>query len=506
MINEINSKIEIFLKNTETIMLERDEVMRLIILVVFSKLNIFFYGPPGTGKSLIDRVVQIAFSELTHFRCLMREGMKYEEIFGEEVKVDNSVSQRVIEGKLPTAELAFIDETWKGSDDSLNSLLSILNEKIFDDGYKTINVPLYTAVGASNEFPKSEFLNAIFERFPVRIEVPNIKKRESFELLVNNDLTEIKEENIPTFSKDEIFEVQAMQKNVKNSDEFIQLFWDVNTMLITILNTSEDFDGTAYQISGRVINMFGLLTRVSATLNKRSVTNISDFFLGKYVFWKNLKERKVVYSVIDKVVFKDKDNTLEEIDNLFEEIEKELSNFSSNFLTRVDYRVSMGNEQEYIEVVNSVEVMLSVFIELENILNNWKVFFYRSEEIYQEIDSNVLLYAKNVVSWRALEERIIIKRLNEFHDVIQEEKGLRYIEVIEQKIRELNQYRVVINSFINQCSDYFDYKNQMAMIEDERNKTVQKSYMGNSQEVGVVEEINDVQEQKKRMWDDWKNW
>jgi MoxR-like ATPase len=87
MIDAIYEKIEKFLTNTQGMMLEREEVMRLLILVVFAKENIFFYGPPGTGKSLIDRVMQIAFAELRHFRYLMREGAKYDDIFGEVVEV-----------------------------------------------------------------------------------------------------------------------------------------------------------------------------------------------------------------------------------------------------------------------------------------------------------------------------------------------------------------------------------------------------------------------------------
>jgi MoxR-like ATPase len=80
--------------------------------------------------------------------------------------------RRVTTGKLPEADLAFIDECLKGSSAILNSLLKILNERTYEVGDgTTVKLPLKLAVAASNEWPSPETgkeLAALFDRFVLR--------------------------------------------------------------------------------------------------------------------------------------------------------------------------------------------------------------------------------------------------------------------------------------------------------------------------------------------------
>ncbi len=55
---------------------------------------------------------------------------------------------RKIEGYLPTAEVAFIDEIFKANSAILNALLTLLNERLFDNGFRRISVPLLCLVRA----------------------------------------------------------------------------------------------------------------------------------------------------------------------------------------------------------------------------------------------------------------------------------------------------------------------------------------------------------------------
>ena len=458
MRDSIYQKMEQFLKNTEGMMLERDEVMRLLLLVVFAKENIFLYGPPGTGKSLIDRVMQIAFSELRHFRYLMREGASYEDIFGEVVKVDNEQSKRNIENKLPNAQLAFLDETWKSDDAILNSLLTILNEKIFDDTYQVVDVDLYTTVGASNEFPRTKYLAAIFERFPVRIEVPNVGLKESFEALVDNNLVEIVADNIPQFSIAEIEYVYANYPHIKNSKEFKDLLWNAKVMLEKMLNTSDDFEGKAYQVSGRTINKVGRLCSVSAFLNKRDHTDISDVFLCKYILWKNLKERSIVYSVLDNLVFGDKHNILEDVQITLKTVEEEMQSFRSSVYHRVIYRVLILDVKEFDSTVASCEQKKRRYVNILNELENKIQLFIKNEQTYQIIDKNIFLYAPNVVPWRAMTEERVLQDVNEFQEVVREYSGGKYYDLLLRNQQALQEDIKAIDTFLAENYDYFDYQ------------------------------------------------
>src|SRR5439155_18792600 len=90
----------------------------------------------------------------------------------------SDVYRRVTTGKLPEADLAFIDECMKGSSAILNTLLKILNERTYEVGDGTvIKVPLKLAVAASNEWPSPETgkeLAALLDRFALRKSVRSI--------------------------------------------------------------------------------------------------------------------------------------------------------------------------------------------------------------------------------------------------------------------------------------------------------------------------------------------
>ena len=134
---------------------ERDEIISVVLLSALANQNIFLYGPPGTAKSLISRRLSKVFETKHYFEYLMQKFSTPEEVFGPisltELKKDNYI--RKTDGYLPTAEFAFLDEIWKSSPAILNTLLTIINEKIFRNGSNIEKVPLKILISASNEIP-----------------------------------------------------------------------------------------------------------------------------------------------------------------------------------------------------------------------------------------------------------------------------------------------------------------------------------------------------------------
>src|SRR5207302_9895482 len=88
---------------------------------------------------------------------------------------------RVTTGKLPEAEYAFLDEVMKASSAILNTLLKILNERVYDAGDGVARtVPLRLCVAASNEWPSPDTgkeLAALCDRFLFRKSVSPIRSR-----------------------------------------------------------------------------------------------------------------------------------------------------------------------------------------------------------------------------------------------------------------------------------------------------------------------------------------
>jgi MoxR-like ATPase len=69
---------------------------------------------------------------------------------------------------MPEASLVFLDEIFNANSAILNSLLMALNERIFRRGRETRLLPALMFVGASNQLPQEETLNALLDRFLIR--------------------------------------------------------------------------------------------------------------------------------------------------------------------------------------------------------------------------------------------------------------------------------------------------------------------------------------------------
>ena len=102
--------------------------------------------------------------------------------------LENDLYVRQTEGYLPTSEVSFVDEIFKANSAILNSLLTLLNERLFDNGNQRLPAPLLCLVGASNELPESEELDALYDRFLIRRSVSQVcRGRKSW--LVDMDLS-----------------------------------------------------------------------------------------------------------------------------------------------------------------------------------------------------------------------------------------------------------------------------------------------------------------------------
>src|SRR5687767_15965797 len=75
---------------------------------------------------------------------------------------------------LPEAEIVFLDEIFKSNSAILNSLLTLMNERRFSNGSEVRQVPLISLYAASNEIPNDENLNAMFDRFLLRVVSDNL--------------------------------------------------------------------------------------------------------------------------------------------------------------------------------------------------------------------------------------------------------------------------------------------------------------------------------------------
>ena len=153
-------------------LVEREEEARLVVLAMLANEHVLLLGVPGTGKSVLGRRLS-KLCNGTFFQRLLTRFTTPEELFGPLSlrSLENDEYRRVTTGFLPTASVAFLDEIFKANSAILNTLLTILNERKFDNAGGQELCPIRCVVGASNELPESDELVALFDRFLLRKEV-----------------------------------------------------------------------------------------------------------------------------------------------------------------------------------------------------------------------------------------------------------------------------------------------------------------------------------------------
>jgi MoxR-like ATPase len=151
-------------------LIERETLVELVALAAVAREHVLIIGAPGTAKSEAVRRIASA-SGGQYFEYLLGRFTEPSEIFGpvDLRKLKEGVVETETTGMLPEAEIAFLDEIFLGSTAILNTLLGILNERIFRRGHTRMNCPLRVCVGASNSLPDDESLAAFADRFLVRL-------------------------------------------------------------------------------------------------------------------------------------------------------------------------------------------------------------------------------------------------------------------------------------------------------------------------------------------------
>lgn len=352
-------------------MFEREEIIAVALLGALCGQNTFLYGPPGTAKSLISRRIACAFSQPAYFEYLMNRFSTPEDVFGpvsiKELKEDKYV--RKTDRYLPKAEFAFLDEIWKSSPAILNTLLTLINERIYRNGETIEKAPLKALIAASNETPeRNQGLDALYDRFIVRLMVGPISEVQNFENLLNS---------APTSSEVAIDESLKVTSNEweewrKGIDE-VKLSAETLTIIHLIRDEfAERNDELGIYVSDRRWQRAAILLKASAFFNDRKSTNHSDALLLEHCLWTQSENLDVVTDIVRKSIQKmgfESDVNLAELDCEKERLELEIR--EELFFSENVYETCQLDDEEFfrcremLQDVNGGRVSVDFYIDTD---------------------------------------------------------------------------------------------------------------------------------------------
>lgn len=296
-------------------MLEREEVLALSLLSAVAGESIFLLGLPGVGKSMVARRLKSAFKGARSFEYLMSRFSTPDEIFGPvsitKLKEEDTY-ERITAGYLPEADVVFLDELWKAGPAIQNSLLTVLNEKIYLNGNHTMQLPIKGIIAASNELPaQGEGLEALWDRFILRYVVEPIVEQSNFQsLLCPSPQTALIFDSEP-FDQQELEQISKEIEAVDVPAPVIEIICNIRQRMYEKMKEQEqEAPGTSmpqdnkqlYYISDRRWKKAVNIMRASACLNGRNEVNYSDLLLLVHMLWNEEGQVQELVEIVCKEV------------------------------------------------------------------------------------------------------------------------------------------------------------------------------------------------------------
>jgi len=286
--------------------LDKQEIIRLLIISAIAGEHLVLIGPPGTAKSAIIRMFA-RLLDARYFEYLLTRFTEPNELFGP-VDIKEFREGRYVrrsENMLPSAEIVFLDEIFKSNSAILNSLLTIINERKFTSGPQVMDVPLISLFAASNEAPNDDNLSAMFDRFLLRVLSENLDSYHFHELLargVANEIRLMTERAGPAPGRPDpirpILSARQLRDIQQNFDR-VMVFPD---------EFMAKYKGLIFQIRSegvsvsdrRAVKLLKLFA-ASALFDGRPSVCDGDFFILRHI-WNNLDQAELLAEVVNPVV------------------------------------------------------------------------------------------------------------------------------------------------------------------------------------------------------------
>lgn len=304
---EIKERIQLLLSEMNRGVYEKEAEIGLSLLAALAGESILLLGPLGVAKSMVARRLKRAFVDARAFEYLMSRFSTPDEIFGP-VSIsrlkESDKYERAVDGYLPTADVVFLDEIWKAGPAIQNTLLTVINEKLFRNGDTELKLPLKLLVAASNELPtQGEGLEALWDRFLIRIISTCVKQEEAFYQMLLDDGDEEEQEVCRwQISDEEYAGWQKEIRQIKVSVEVLSCITEIRKNLEKVEIQGSEVHRNVYVSDRRWKNIVKLL-KASAFIHGRKEVCLTDLLPVYHCLWNEPEECADIRQIVVRALF-----------------------------------------------------------------------------------------------------------------------------------------------------------------------------------------------------------
>ncbi len=337
---------------------ERQELVESIAIALLTRSNLFILGKPGQAKSHSINLFRQRITGMRQFERQMSKQADEEQLFGridlsslipgsvpEAALKDDPVYQNLREdlnahlcqlngagdadgayelvkqstdrlntyraafaalnpseptvqtaGKIPEADIVFLDEIFKANDGILNSLLAALNERRYTNEGHTYDIPVISFFTASNEIPnfadpQEKSLEALYDRLQIKVITADIEDRGNRLSLLRKKQSGACGSVSATITLDELLAMQQEVKAVEVTDNINELADDILCELRR----------GGITVSDRKYLNFAPLAQAKAWLEGHGKVQAQDMLVLRNYLWQKPADRTVVDAVLNRL-------------------------------------------------------------------------------------------------------------------------------------------------------------------------------------------------------------
>lgn len=349
---------------------EREELVELIAVALLTRNNLFILGKPGQAKSYSINAFRQRITGARQFERLLSKQTDEDQLFGRidlsslipgsmpETELNKDLTYQKLKtnllcavddfrgrpedeeirgmlkeateelseyakalaalhpseptvntiGKIPEADICFLDEIFKCNDGVLNSLLTALNERKYTNEGHTYFIPTVSFFAASNEIPnfsdpQEKILEAMYDRLQIKVVTEDISERANRLAVLKNKQNGGTKGINATIS---LSELESMQREVAA----IPVPDAINELADDILC---ELRRSGISVSDRKYLNYYPLAQAKAWLEGHDKVTSQDLLILKCYLWQKPGDRAVVESVLNRLCvnpLQDKVNTI----------------------------------------------------------------------------------------------------------------------------------------------------------------------------------------------------